>query len=91
MNKRMKVLSHEWKARFRQFSASYLLARAKAVLLVGSPKDPRSTSNSLGSFLGEKLGENGVACETVYINQCLGSDEKRAYLLRLARAYERVK
>jgi hypothetical protein len=55
----------------------------RATLLVGSPRGSRSTSNSLGTYLVEKLNQNGVATEKVYICQCLGSDEKRAALLQL--------
>ena len=56
---------------------------AQAALLVGSPKGSRSTSNSLGSFLAEKLHEKGVSSKTLYINKSLGSTETRLSLLRL--------
>lgn len=55
----------------------------QAVLLVGSPKGPSSTSNSLGTYLLEKLEQKGLISEKVYINQALSSDEKRANLLQL--------
>ena len=55
----------------------------KAALLVGSPRGQSSTSNSLGTFLAEKLQEKGVPFEKAYISQFLGSDEKQASLLRL--------
>ena len=54
-----------------------------AALLVGSPKGQSSTSNSLGTYLLEKLEQKGLSSEKVYINQCLGSEEKQAVLLRL--------
>jgi hypothetical protein len=54
-----------------------------AVLLVGSPKGPNSTSNSLGAFLIDKLQEKGLKTEKAYICQSLGSDEKKASLLGL--------
>lgn len=54
-----------------------------AALLVGSPKGQSSTSNSLGTFLLEKLEQKGLSSEKVYINQCLGSEEKQAVMLRL--------
>ena len=54
-----------------------------ATLLVGSPKGPNSTSNSLGTFLIEKLQEKGVSCEKVYLNQCLASKEKQQSMLQL--------
>jgi len=54
-----------------------------AALLVGSPKGQNSTSNSLGSYLIEKLEQKGLSSEKVYVNQCLGSEEKQAVILRL--------
>jgi multimeric flavodoxin WrbA len=54
-----------------------------AALLVGSPRGPNSTSNSLGTYLVEKLQQKGVPYERVYICQCLSADEKKAALLRL--------
>ena len=55
----------------------------RAALLVGSPKGPSSTSNSLGTYLVEKMEQIGVTSEKVYICQSLGSDKSRAALLRL--------
>lgn len=55
----------------------------QAVLLVGSPKGPNSTSNSLGTYLAEKLQENGVSYEKVYLSQSLCSEEKQASMLKL--------
>ncbi|MGA3059276.1 MAG: hypothetical protein ABSD92_02790 [Candidatus Bathyarchaeia archaeon] len=52
-------------------------------LLIGSPKGSSSTSNSLGTYLVEKLEEKGAIAEKAYICQSLISDEKRAALLRL--------
>ena len=54
-----------------------------AVLLVGSPRGQSSTSNSLGTYLLEKLEQKGVSSEKVYLNQCLDSEEKQAVMLRL--------
>jgi hypothetical protein len=54
-----------------------------AVLLVGSPRGPSSTSNSLGTYLLEKLEQQGLTSEKVYINQFLGSEKKQAAMLRL--------
>ena len=54
-----------------------------AALLVGSPKGPNSTSNSLGTFLLEKLQEKGIATQKTYLCQNLGSEEKKAKLLKL--------
>jgi multimeric flavodoxin WrbA len=55
----------------------------QAVLLVGSPKGQNSTSNSLGTYLLEKLEQQGLTSEKVYINQSIGTDEKQAAMLRL--------
>ncbi len=55
----------------------------KAVLIIGSPRGPKSTSNSLGTFLAERLQEKQITCEKIFINQCLSSNEKRTSLLRL--------
>ncbi|HTY74635.1 MAG TPA: hypothetical protein VMD05_03615 [Candidatus Nanoarchaeia archaeon] len=54
-----------------------------AALLVGSPKGQNSTSNSLGTYLLEKLEQKGVHSGKVFLNQCLGSEEKQAVMLRL--------
>ena len=55
----------------------------QAALLVGSPKGPKSTSNSIGTYLADELEQRGVPYEKVYIRQCLSSDENKAALLRL--------
>jgi hypothetical protein len=54
----------------------------RATLLVGSPRGQNSTSNSLGTFLLNKLKQKGVTIEKVFISQSLGSDEKIDSLLR---------
>jgi hypothetical protein len=54
-----------------------------ATLLVGSPKGQNSTSNSLGTYLLDKLEQKGVTSTKVYINQCLISEEKQVDMLRL--------
>jgi len=54
-----------------------------AALLVGSPRGPNSTSNSLGTYLLEKLEQQGVTSEKVYLNQCLGSEDKKDAMLRI--------
>lgn len=54
-----------------------------AALLVGSPKGPKSTSNALGTYLLEKLEEQGVTSGKVYVNQSLSSTENQATLLSL--------
>jgi multimeric flavodoxin WrbA len=54
-----------------------------ATLLVGSPKGPSSTSNSLGTYLLDKLQEHGLKTQKVFVCQCLNSDKNRAALLNL--------
>jgi multimeric flavodoxin WrbA len=54
-----------------------------ATLLVGSPKGPSSTSNSLGTFLLEKLQEHGVKTQKVYLCQYLNSTRNHEGLLKL--------
>lgn len=54
-----------------------------AALLIGSPRGPNSTSNSIGTYLVEKLEQKGVPYEKVYICQYLSSEVKKAALLRL--------
>ncbi len=45
----------------------------RALLLVGSPRTRKSTSNSLGGYLFERLG---VPSETIYLHTVLRSQEK---------------
>jgi len=58
--------------------------RASALLLVGSAKRPRSTSESLGTYLVERLHERGFAVETILIYRALASEECRQTLLEAA-------
>jgi hypothetical protein len=55
--------------------------RRRVLLLVGSAKRPRSTSESLGAYLLERLGEHGFETETVLLHRILRSNEGRAQLL----------
>jgi len=52
-------------------------------LLVGSPKGPKSTSNSIGTYLVDKLEQKGVPYNKIYIRQCPRSKEKKADLVRV--------
>lgn len=52
------------------------------LLLVGSPRGPRSTSESLGAYLLKKLQEYSLETEKVYIHPSLKTHENRANLLR---------
>ena len=53
----------------------------RALLLVGSPKTRKSTSNSLGSYLFEQLGAQSIHTETIYLHTVLRSPEKMQALL----------
>lgn len=64
-----------------------MTCRGEVVLLVGSAKRPRSTSESLGTYLVERLRERGLACEMILIYRSLRSDEgRRALLAAIERA-----
>ncbi len=45
-----------------------------ALLLVGSPRGPKSTSDSLGNYLLDKMHECGVASKSVWIQQALKTE-----------------
>lgn len=47
----------------------------QALLLVGSPRGSKSTSESLGTYLLNRLGEQGVETETVRLYSALKSGE----------------
>jgi multimeric flavodoxin WrbA len=53
----------------------------RALLLVGSPKTRKSTSNSLGTYLFEQLGVRGVETETIYLHTILRSPKKMQALM----------
>jgi hypothetical protein len=53
----------------------------KTLLLIGSAKKPHSTSESLGTYLIERLREHGAETETILLPQSLWSDERRAELV----------
>jgi hypothetical protein len=48
----------------------------RALLLVGSPRTRKSTSNSLGSYLFEQLNAKGIQTDTVYIHITIHSRER---------------
>ncbi len=56
-------------------------AQQHVLLLVGSVRRPRSTSESLGTYLVERLGERGFEAETLLLHRALKSDKSRAELL----------
>jgi hypothetical protein len=49
--------------------------RKRVLLLVGSAKLPRSTSESLGAYLLERLGERGLETETILLHRLFRADE----------------
>ena len=59
-----------------------MTAPRRALLLVGSPKGPRSTSQSLGSYLLERLQNEAFEAETLRINPSPASDARRQEYLR---------
>jgi len=53
----------------------------RALLLVGSPRARKSTSNSLGGYLSEQLSARSIQTETVYLHTVGRSPEKMQALL----------
>lgn len=49
----------------------------KALLLVGSPKGSRSTSHSLGTYLLERLADEGLEGDTLHISASTVSENRR--------------
>jgi multimeric flavodoxin WrbA len=62
----------------------------RALLLVGSPKTRKSTSNSLGSYLFEGLSERAIQTETIYLHTVLRSPAKMQALLEAVDAADLV-
>lgn len=62
----------------------------RALLLVGSPRTRKSTSNSLGGYLFEYLGQKSIQTETVYLHTVLRSTEKMQALLAAVDAADLV-
>ena len=56
-------------------------SKKRVLLLVGSAKRPHSTSESLGTYLIDRLGERGFETETLLIHRSFRSDKDRAALL----------
>lgn len=55
---------------------------SSVLLLVGSPRGPRSTSESLGAYMLNRLHGYGLKTEKAYIHPLVKSDEGQASLLR---------
>jgi len=53
----------------------------KALLLIGSPKTSKSTSNTLGEYLYKRLGSRDIETEKVYLHTVVGSNEKMKALM----------
>lgn len=53
----------------------------RALLLVGSPKTRKSTSNSLGGYMFEQLSGHSVQTETIYLHTVLHNRQKMQALL----------
>lgn len=53
----------------------------RALLLVGSPKTRKSTSNSLGSYMFEQLSARSIQTEIVYLHTVVSSAAKMQTLL----------
>ena len=53
----------------------------RALLLVGSPRTRKSTSNSLGGYLFEQLNKHEIQTETIYIHTAMYSAERTKAML----------
>jgi multimeric flavodoxin WrbA len=62
----------------------------RALLLVGSPKTRKSTSNALGGYLFEQLGAQSIQTETIYLHTVLRSPQKMQALLDAVEAADLV-
>jgi len=62
----------------------------RALLLVGSPKTRKSTSNSLGGYLFEQLSARSIQTETIYLHTVLRSPAKMQALLDAVNAADLV-
>ena len=62
----------------------------RALLLIGSPKTRKSTSNSLGGYLFEGLSARSIQTETIYLHTVLRSPAKMQALLDAVEAADLV-
>ena len=58
-----------------------MISKKRVLLLIGSAKEKPSTSESLGTYLLEKLSVEGFSTETLFIHKALRSDKSRRKLL----------
>lgn len=62
----------------------------RALLLVGSPRTRKSTSNSLGGYLFEQLKAHNIQTETISIHTTMGSSERIKAMLATVDAADLV-
>ncbi|MFN2196791.1 MAG: NAD(P)H-dependent oxidoreductase [Anaerolineales bacterium] len=62
----------------------------RALLLVGSPKTRKSTSNALGEYLFEQLQTQSITTETIYLHTVVRSPKKMAALLEAVEAADLI-
>src|SRR5271157_3462966 len=62
----------------------------RALLLVGSPRTRKSTSNSLGSYLFDRLSAHNIQTETIYIHTTMYSAERTKAMLEAVDAADLV-
>jgi multimeric flavodoxin WrbA len=62
----------------------------RALLLVGSPRTRKSTSNSLGGYLFEQLSTHNIQTETIYIHNTIRSPERTKAMLDAIEAVDLV-
>ena len=60
-----------------------MISKKRVLLLIGSAKEKPSTSESLGTYLLEKLSVEGFSTETLFIHKTLRSDKSRRRLLEV--------
>jgi multimeric flavodoxin WrbA len=58
-----------------------MISKKRSLLLIGSPKQQHSTSESLGMYLVDKLQKKGFESESLFIHKSLKPDNKRMKLL----------
>ncbi|HVN16404.1 MAG TPA: NAD(P)H-dependent oxidoreductase [Anaerolineales bacterium] len=61
-----------------------------AVLLIGSPRTRKSTSNSLGNYLFEQLQKRNIQTDTIYIHTTTHSSERTKAMLEALDAADLV-
>jgi multimeric flavodoxin WrbA len=62
----------------------------RALLLIGSPKTSKSTSNTLGEYLFKRLGSQDIETEKVYLHTIVHSNEKMKALMDTVDAVDLV-